>query len=138
MNSSGDMTNATAWLRRGTWPIFLVLTVLAFAWRMPYAATAPIVQVDEVKYSLPTLKRFLAGDPVLYISGTNYGAPLEEAFAAGIFAGFGESAGAFRFSTVLLGSLAAGVFFLALRRTVGAGAALGDRKSTRLNSSHRH
>ena len=49
--------------------LFLLLTVLAFAWRMPYAATSPIVQVDEVKYSLPTVKRLLAGDPALYISG---------------------------------------------------------------------
>ncbi|MEO6738816.1 MAG: hypothetical protein ABIP20_01095 [Chthoniobacteraceae bacterium] len=105
--------------------LFLLLVVLAFAWRMPYAATAPIVQVDEVKYSLPTVKRLLAGDPVLYISGTNYGAPLEQAIAAGLFAGFGESAGAFRFPTALLGSLAVGVFFLALRRSVGIGAALG-------------
>ncbi len=92
---------------------------------MPYAATSPIVQVDEVKYSLPTVQRFLAGDPVLYISGTNYGAPLEQAMAAGLFASFGESAAAFRLPTVLLGSLAAGVFFLALRRAVGIGAALG-------------
>ena len=105
--------------------LFLLLTVLAFAWRMPYAATSPIVQVDEVKYSLPTVKRLLAGESVLYISGTNYGAPLEQAIASGLFAGFGESAGAFRFSTVLLGSLAVGVFFLALRRTAGTGPALG-------------
>ena len=75
MQTSGDSSNASR-LRRGTRPIFLLLTVLAFAWRMPYAATAPIVQVDEVKYSLPTVKRLLAGDPALYISGTNYGAPL--------------------------------------------------------------
>ena len=27
--------------------LFLLLIVLAFAWRMPYAATSPIVQVDE-------------------------------------------------------------------------------------------
>ena len=112
-------------LFRSVWPIFLALVVVACAWRMPYAATAPIVQVDEVKYSLPTVKRLLAGDPALYISGTNYGAPLEQAFAAALFAGFGESAGAFRLPTVLLGSLAVGVFFLALRRTVGNGAALG-------------
>ncbi len=92
---------------------------------MPYAATAPIVQVDEVKYSLPTVQRMLAGDTLLYISGTNYGAPLEQAIAAGLFRVFGESAGAFRASTVLLGSLAVGVFFLALRRTVGNGAAFG-------------
>lgn len=123
MNSSADSTRA--WLQRGVWPLFLALVVVACAWRMPYAATAPIVQVDEVKYSLPTVKRLLAGDPVLYISGTNYGAPLEQAFAAALFAGFGESAGAFRLPTVLLGSLAVGVFFLALRRTVGNGAALG-------------
>ena len=111
--------------QRSTWLLFLVLAVLAFAWRMPYAATSPIVQVDEVKYSLPTVKRLLAGDLALYISGTNYGAPLEQGIAAALFRVVGESAGAFRFSTVLLGSLAVGVFFLALRRTVGAGAALG-------------
>ncbi len=110
---------------RRTWLLFLVLAVLAFAWRMPYAATAPIVQVDEVKYSLPTVKRLLAGDTLLYISGTNYGAPLEQGIAAILFRMFGESAGAFRASTVLLGSVAVGVFFLALRRTVGTGAAFG-------------
>ncbi len=110
---------------RSAWLLFLVLTVLAFAWRMPYAATAAIVQVDEVKYSLPTVKRMLAGDFLLYISGTNYSAPLEQWIAAGLFRVFGESAGAFRASTVLLGSLAVGVFFLALRRTVGNGAAFG-------------
>ena len=111
--------------QRSTWLLFLLLAVLAFAWRMPYAATAPIVQVDEVKYSLPTVQRMLAGDTLLYISGTNYGAPLEQAIAALLFRVFGESAAAFRTSTVLLGSLAAGVFFLALRRTVGNGAAFG-------------
>ena len=123
MNSTGDST--TGWLRRGAWPLFLALVALAFAWRMPYAATAPIVQVDEVKYSLPTVKRLLAGEPLLYISGTNYGAPVQEAFAAVLFAGFGESAGAFRLPTVLLGSIAAGIFFLALRRAAGTGVALG-------------
>ena len=123
MTHTGDST--TGWLHRCTWPLFLVLTVLAFAWRMPYAATTPIVHVDEVKYSLPTVQRILAGDPAFYISGTNYGAPLEEALASGLFAGFGESAGTFRLPTVLLGSLAVGVFFLALRRTAGNGAALG-------------
>ena len=111
--------------QRSTWLLFLVLAVLSFAWRMPYAATAPIVQVDEVKYSMPTVKRLLAGDLALYISGTNYGAPLEQAIAAALFSVVGESAGAFRASTVLLGSLAVGVFFLALRRTVGVGAAFG-------------
>ncbi len=124
MNFPADTTTKRRW-RCGVWPIFFALVLFAFAWRMPYAATAPIVQVDEVKYSLPTVLRFLAGDPVLYISGTNYGAPLEQAMAAGLFAVFGESAGAFRLPTVLLGSLAVGVFFLALRRIVGRGAALG-------------
>lgn len=110
---------------RSTWLLFLLLAALAFAWRMPYAATAPIVQVDEVKYALPTVKRLLAGDTLLYISGTNYGVPLEQGIAAVLFRIFGESAAAFRASTVLLGSLAVGVFFLALRRTVGNGAAFG-------------
>ena len=113
------------WRRHAPWGTSALLVLLAFAWRMPYAATAPIVQVDEVKYSLPTVQRLLAGDAVFYISGTNYGAPIEQAIAAVLFRIFGESAAAFRASTVLLGSLAVGVFFLALRRTVGNGAAFG-------------
>ena len=111
--------------RLGAWPLFLLLVALAFVWRMPYAATSPIVQVDEVKYSLPTVHRLLAGEPLVYISGTNYGAPVQETLAAALFAGFGESAAAFRLPTVLLGGIAAGVFFLALRRTAGTGIALG-------------
>ncbi len=112
------------WSRRhAPWSACLLLILLAFAWRIPYAATSPIVQVDEVKYSLPTVKRMLAGDAVFYISGTDYGAPLEQGIAAVLFRIFGESATAFRISTVLLGSLAVGVFFLALRRTVGTAAA---------------
>ena len=113
------------WRAPAPWGACLLLVLLAFAWRMPYAATAPIVQVDEVKYSLPTVQRLLVGDAVFYISGTNYGAPIEQAIAAVLFRIFGESAAAFRASTVLLGSLAVGVFFLALRRTVGTTAAFG-------------
>ena len=120
-----DSTFVHSWRRHAPWGACLLLVLLAFAWRMPYAATAPIVQVDEVKYSLPTLKRLLAGDAVFYISGTDYGAPLEQAIAAVLFRIFGESAVAFRIPTVLLGSLAVGVFFLALRHTVGTAAAFG-------------
>ena len=113
------------WRAPAPWGACLLLVLLAFAWRMPYAATSPIVQVDEVKYSLPTVHRLLAGDAVFYISGTDYGAPIEQAAAAVLFRIFGESASAFRIPTVLLGSLAVGVFFLALRRTVGTAAAFG-------------
>jgi len=117
-------TSGDSW-RNARWLVFLALVAVAFAWRMPYAATKPIAQVDEVKYSLPTVKRMLAGDPVFYISGTNYGAPIEQAISAALFPLFGESAAAFRASTVLLGSLAAGVSLLALRRATGTAAALG-------------
>jgi len=110
---------------RARWLIFLALVVLAVAWRMPYAATKPIVQVDEVQYSLPTVKRMLAGDIPFYISGTNYGAPVEQAFAAVLFRFFGESAAGFRFPTVLLGGIAIGITFLALRRVAGDRPALG-------------
>jgi len=125
MSGWRDSSFVRWWRANAAWALCLLLTLLAFAWRMPYAATAPILQVDEVKYSLPTVKRLLAGTPVFYISGTNYGAPLEQAIAAGLFRVFGESTGAFRASTVLLGSLAVGVFFLALKHSVGSGVAFG-------------
>ena len=121
--SSAPLTDGST--SRGTWPVFFALVLVAFVWRMPYAATKPIVQVDEVKYSLPTVKRLLAGDAVFYISGTNYGAPTQEALAAVAFRVAGENAAAFRFSTVLFGSLATGLSFLALRRAIGPGVALG-------------
>jgi hypothetical protein len=119
VQTSGDSRRNARWL------VFLALVALAFAWRMPYAATKPIVQVDEVQYSLPTVRRLLAGDPVFYISGTNYGAPIEQALAAVLFRLFGENAADLRFPTVLLGSIAAGVSFLALRRVTGDLPALG-------------
>lgn len=109
---------------RNRWLIFLALVILAFAWRLPHAVHSPIVQVDEVKYTMPTVQRFLAHDPVPHIAGTNYGLPAEQALASVLFRAFGESAGAFRLPTVLLGSIAVGVFFLALRRTAGTRAAL--------------
>ena len=105
--------------------MFLMLVLFAFAWRIPYAVIKPIVQVDEVSYSLPTVKRMLAGDWVFYVSGTNYGAPLQEAIASILFRAFGDSAGFFRFPTVLLGSVAVGVFFLTLRRAAGPCVAVG-------------
>lgn len=110
--------------RRVQWLVFLVLVLAAIAWRMPFAATRPVEKVDEVRYTMPTVQRFLAGDPVAYIAGTNYAAPAEQALAAGLFRVFGESASAFRFPTVLLGSLGAGIVFLAMRRFTGMGAAL--------------
>ena len=125
MSGWRDSSFVIWWRAHATCATCLLLVLLAFAWRMPYAATAPIVQVDEVKYSLPTVKRMLAGEPLLYISGTNYGAPIEQAIAAALFRIFGESTPAFRASTVLLASLATGVFFLALRRTAGVATAAG-------------
>lgn len=125
MQTSGESYAARGSWRNARWLVFLALVAIAFAWRMPYAATKPIVQVDEVQYSLPTVHRFLAGDPVLYIAGTNYGAPLEQAIAAVLFRAFGESAAAFRLSTVLLGCIAIGISFLALRRVTGDAPALG-------------
>ena len=110
---------------RGAWLPFLILVLLAFAWRMPYAASKPIGHVDEVSYSLPTAQRLLAGEKVLYISGTNYGAPVQEALAAVVFKAFGESTAGLRLPTVVIGSLAVGLAFLALRRATGPGVALG-------------
>jgi hypothetical protein len=125
VQTSGETSAARGFWRNAPWLVFLVLVAIAFAWRMPYAATKPIVQVDEVQYSLPTVQRFLAGDPVFYIAGTNYGAPVEQAIAAVLFGVFGESAAAFRLSTLLLGCIAIGISFLALRRVTGDWPALG-------------
>lgn len=104
--------------------VCLALVICAFVWRIPHALVNPIVQVDEVSFSLPTVQRMAGGDWVFYVSGTNYGAPIQEAIASVLFRTFGESAGSFRFPTVLLGSIAVGVFFLGLRRA-NTGAALG-------------
>ncbi|MGV3531232.1 MAG: hypothetical protein ACO1QR_02605 [Chthoniobacteraceae bacterium] len=97
----------------------VLLALLALVWRLPIAATAPMVAADEVTYSRPTVMRMLAGEPLFYIAGTNYGAPVHEALAVPLVRWFGESKLTLRLPAVLLGSLGVVMSFLVLRRVAG-------------------
>ena len=103
----------------------VLLALLALVWRLPIAATAPMVAADEVTYSRPTVLRMLADEPLFYIAGTNYGAPVHEALAVPLVRWFGESKLTLRLPVVVLGSVGVAMSFLVLRRVAGGGPALG-------------
>jgi hypothetical protein len=81
--------------------------------------------VDEWQYALPTAQRLAAGELLVYIHSTNYGAPIHEAVAAVFFRIFGESLLALRLPNVLFSSLSVGVSFLLLRRIAPERVAFG-------------
>lgn len=102
-----------------------MLVLVALIWRLPYAVTRGFHEADELWYALPTVARLLKGEGLFYISGTNYGAPVQEFLASLLFRAFGESALALRLPVVVLGVLGVLVAYLALRTVVRPRAAFG-------------
>src|SRR5262245_24250126 len=88
------------------WLVCLALFVIAFTWRGVHLAGLGFLHIDEVRFALPTAQEFAAGHPLVFIRGTNYGAPIQEAAAALLFWIFGESTTALRLPVVLFSSLA--------------------------------
>lgn len=95
-----------------------VLFLVAFAWRGVQLQKIQFGHVDEVRYSLPTAREIAAGHVHVFIRGTDYGAPVQEAAAALLFRLFGESLIALRLPVVVFSSLAVVGGFLALRCVV--------------------
>ena len=79
---------------------------------MPYAVTRAFTDADEVWYSLPTAERMARGEWLLYISGTNYGAPVQEFFSSFLIRLFGTSVATLRLPVVLISSMAVVVAYL--------------------------
>ena len=96
----------------------MALFLFALAWRLPYSLTRPITHIDENWFSLPTLRRMLDGDWLFYVSGTDYGAPIQEACSALLARIFGENLATFRLPVVLFGAAAVAVAYLVLREVV--------------------
>ena len=96
----------------------IALFLFSLAWRLPYSLTRPITHIDENWFSLPTVRRMLAGDWLLYVSGTDYGAPIQEACSALLARLFGENLLTFRLPAVLFGAAAVVMAYGVLREVV--------------------
>ena len=104
--------------RRTAWFGAAVLLMIALLWRLPCLMKATYQIADELWYALPTAERFTHGEWLLYISGTNYGAPVQEFLASLLIRFFGVSVAALRLPVVVLGSLAVVVAYCSLRSVV--------------------
>ena len=103
---------------RPAWFGAAVLFLFAVAWRLPYAVTRAFTDADEVWYALPTAERMMRGEWLFYISGTNYGAPVQEFFASVLMRFFGTSVATLRLPVVVIGAVAVAVAYLSLRTVV--------------------
>ena len=119
-----SLSTAAPQRARPAWLAPLVLGVIAILWRLWYSLTRPITHIDELWFSLPTVRRMLAGDWLFFISGTNYGAPLQEALAAGLARSFGETLLTFRLPPLVFGGAAVAMLYVVLREVVKAPVAL--------------
>ncbi|MCE9610108.1 MAG: glycosyltransferase family 39 protein [Chthoniobacter sp.] len=111
--------------RRVEWWGAVTLLLAALVWRLPYAVTRSFNESDELWYSLPTVERMVKGEWLFYISGTNYGAPVQEFLASLLFRVFGESAITLRLPVVILGAVGVVVAYRSLRTVVRERAAFG-------------
>ncbi len=96
----------------------IALFLFALAWRLPYVVSRAFTEADELWYSLPTAERMARGEWLFYISGTNYGAPVQEFLASLLIRWFGVSEITLRLPVVLLGGCAVAVAYLSLRTVV--------------------
>ncbi len=112
------MTSETAPRRQPGWFGAAALFLFAVAWRLPYAVSRAFTEADELWYSLPTSERMARGEWLFYISGTNYGAPLQEFLASILLRFFGVSEATQRLPVVVIGALAVAVAYLSLRIVV--------------------
>ena len=103
---------------RPAWFGAAVLFLFSLAWRLPYAVWRAYTDSDEVWYSLPTAERMARGEWLFYISGTNYGAPVQEFFASLLMRLFGTSVATLRLPVVVISALAVVVAYLSLRTVV--------------------
>ena len=103
---------------RPAWFGAAVLFLFALAWRLPYAVTRAFTDADEIWYALPTAERMARGEWLFYISGTNYGAPVQEFFASLLIRFFGTSVATLRLPVVIIGALAVVVAYLSLRTVI--------------------
>ncbi len=110
--------DAAATRQRAGWFGAATLLLLALVWRVPYAVTRSFTEADELWYALPTAERMARGEWLLYISGTNYGAPVQEFFASLLIRLSGVSLATLRMPVVVIGSLAVVVAYLSLRTVV--------------------
>ena len=115
----GTPPNATEPHARAGWlGAAALLLLLALLWRLPYALTRAYTEADELWYSLPTAERMARGEWLFYISGTNYGAPVQEFFSSVLIRLFGVSLATLRLPVVILSALAVAVAYLSLRTVV--------------------
>ena len=96
----------------------VALLIFALGWRLLFALTRTYQEADELWYSLPTAERFAQGEWLFYISGTNYGAPVQEFLSGLLIRFFGVSVATLRLPVVVIGSLAVVVAFFSLRTVV--------------------
>jgi len=105
---------------RAGWPgaATVLLLLLAILWRLPYALTRTYTEADELWYSLPTAERMARGEWLFYISGTDYGAPVQEFFSSLLIRLFGVNLATLRLPVVILSAFAVAVAYLNLRTVV--------------------
>ena len=103
---------------RPAWFGAAVLFLFAIVWRLPYAITRALTEEDEIWYSLPTAERMARGDWLFYISGTNYGAPVQEFFSSLLIRLFGTSEATLRLPVVVISAVAVMLAYLSLRTVV--------------------
>ena len=104
--------------RRAGWFGAATLLLLALIWRVPYALSRAFTESDELWYALPTAERMARGEWLLYISGTNYGAPVQEFFTSVLIRLSGVSLATLRMPVVVISVLAIVVAYLSLRTVV--------------------
>ena len=104
--------------RRAGWFGAATLLLLALIWRVPYALSRAFTESDELWYALPTAERMARGEWLLYISGTNYGAPVQEFFTSLLIRLSGVSLATLRMPVVVISVLAIVVAYLSLRTVV--------------------
>ncbi len=103
---------------RPAWFGAAVLFIFAIVWRLPWAVARALTEEDEIWYSLPTAERMVRGDWLFYISGTNYGAPVQEFFSSVLMRLFGTSEITLRLPVVVISAAAVVLAYLSLRTVV--------------------
>jgi hypothetical protein len=115
METTAAASAAPAPRLNAAWLGAITLFLFSLVWRLPYAISRTFTDADELWYSLPTSERMARGEWLLYISGTNYGAPFQEFLASVLIRFFGVSEGIVRLPVVLLGAVGVVIAYFSLR-----------------------